>query len=219
MLLSLACDRCECPGTVDLARQLPPEQPLEPLRDADQRLEVDAGLDPFPGEQVDEILGAMLPVAFGANGQPPIPPTRGVEDGRARLERRVRVREAGVAGVVQMDADRDSELDAVADELRTWRGTPTPTVSAKTISSAPPAGEPAGEIEHVPGSTAPSNGQPNAAPIVDGRANPVGVRPRTIRSAVSTDSSTDAFGLRWLKVSVAAKAKCTSSRPVASRRS
>ena len=35
----------------------------------------------------------------------------------------------------------------------------------------------------------------------------------TIRSAACSDSSTDAFELRWLNVSVAANAKCTSSRP------
>jgi hypothetical protein len=41
----------------------------------------------------------------------------------------------------------------------------------------------------------------------------------TIRSAASRDSATEAFWLRWLKLSVAPNAKRTSSSPDASNRS
>ncbi len=59
----------------------------------------------------------MLPVARGANGQPPIPPTEASKTRHAGFERRVRVREAGVARVVQVDADGGSERHEAADEV------------------------------------------------------------------------------------------------------
>ena len=59
----------------------------------------------------------MFPVARGANGQPADPADRGVEHGRARLERDERVRVARAPRVVEVDADRDAELDALADEV------------------------------------------------------------------------------------------------------
>src|SRR5690349_9765619 len=46
---------------VDLAFELATEDAFEPLGDVDHRVEVDAGLDPFVLEQVDEILGRDVP--------------------------------------------------------------------------------------------------------------------------------------------------------------
>src|SRR3712207_7563623 len=46
----------ERPRAVDAAGQLAAQRALEPLRDADQRVEVDARLDALALEQVDEVL-------------------------------------------------------------------------------------------------------------------------------------------------------------------
>ena len=59
----------------------------------------------------------MLPVARGANGQPPRPPTRRVEDRRAVLEPGDRVRVAGVARVVQVQADGLAALERARHQL------------------------------------------------------------------------------------------------------
>ena len=48
----------------------------------------------------------MLPVARGANGQPPSPPIDASNIGRAVLDAGQRVRVAGVAGVVEMQTHR-----------------------------------------------------------------------------------------------------------------
>src|SRR2546423_5927369 len=53
---------------VDLARQLAPEQALQPLGDADELVEVDPRLDAVAPEEVDEILGRD--VAGGAGAGP-----------------------------------------------------------------------------------------------------------------------------------------------------
>src|SRR3712207_9133244 len=81
----------ERPRAVDAAGQLAAQRALEPLRDADQRLEVDARLDALALEQVDEVLRGDVPrrarreraAAEAADGR--------VEDGRAGRseERRV----------------------------------------------------------------------------------------------------------------------------------
>src|SRR5439155_1614850 len=113
---SLAGDRRERAGAVDLSRQLAAEHAFEPLRDPDQRVEVDARLDALAVEQVDEILGADVPGRPRSEGAAADASDRRVEHARARLERGVRVRKARVAGVVEVNADRDSQLDACADE-------------------------------------------------------------------------------------------------------
>ena len=42
---------------IHLAFELLAENPLEPDRDTDQRIEIDSGLDPLAVEEVDQILG------------------------------------------------------------------------------------------------------------------------------------------------------------------
>src|SRR5689334_23251463 len=48
-------------GPREHARQVLAELPTEPSRDRDERVEVDAGLDAEPAQQVDEILGRDVP--------------------------------------------------------------------------------------------------------------------------------------------------------------
>ena len=60
---------------------------------------------------------------------------------------------------------------------------------------------------------------PADTPIVTVARMPSSCARRTIRFATSTDSSGAAFWLRRLNVSVAAKAKCTSSSPISRSRS
>ena len=98
-------------------------------------------------------------------------------------------------------------------------GTATPIVSATTISSGPAAATSAASSTTRAGSTRPSNGHPKAVEIVTFERNPSSRARATIRSAAATESATEEPWLRSLNVSLAAKAKCTSSRPVASSRS
>ena len=126
---------------------------------------------------------------------------RGVEDGRARLERGERVREAGVARVVQVDADWacrastasptscvDLARDARRRSCRRGRSRRRRRRRARSASSSTRAG-----------STAPSNGQPNATPIVTVARMPSARARATMRVAAASDSSGEAFWLRWLK--------------------
>src|SRR2546423_15261123 len=48
-------------GAVHLSLQTPAEHALEPLRDADERIEIDAGVDPLALQEIDEILGRDVP--------------------------------------------------------------------------------------------------------------------------------------------------------------
>src|ERR1700737_5012033 len=104
-------NRREGAGPVDLAFELPAEHALEPFGDADQPAKVDARLDPLAVQQVDEILCRDVAgrprgeraAADSADGR--------VEQGRARLDRRVGVGEAGIARVVQVRANGKPEGD------------------------------------------------------------------------------------------------------------
>ena len=68
----------------------------------------------------------------------------------------------------------------------------------------------------MPGSTSPSNGQPNEQLIVAVAGNSVAARIRSTRSAAS---ASDALPLRRLKPSVAASVTLTRSSAVAASRS
>jgi hypothetical protein len=87
-------------GSVNVALQSSAEQLLEPLRDADQGVEVDAGVHSFAFEQVDQILGRDVARRTRRVGAAAEPADRGVEDGRACFESGPGVRETGVARVV-----------------------------------------------------------------------------------------------------------------------
>ena len=98
--------------------QLVAELAGQPLGDRDQRVEVDAGLDALAVEQVDEVLGGDVAgrarreraAAEAADGR--------VEDRRAVLEPGERVRVAGVARVVQVQADGRAGLQRRAAAAR-----------------------------------------------------------------------------------------------------
>src|SRR5580765_2789856 len=106
---SLGGDRRERAGTVDLTFELPTEHALEPLGDADQRAEVDARLDPLAVQHVDEVLRCDVAGRARRERTAADASHRRVEQDRARLDRGVRVCEAGVARVVQVDADREPQ--------------------------------------------------------------------------------------------------------------
>ena len=107
LLFLLAGDRRERAGAVDLTFELPPEHALEPLGDADQRVEVDARLDPLAVEQVDEVLGGDVARSRGARtgSRRSRRPTRRARSRRPR-PRRSAFAKPGVARVVQVHADR-----------------------------------------------------------------------------------------------------------------
>ena len=115
---------------------------------------------------------------------------------------------------MQVDADRDAERRDAADEVAHLARHADADVSATAISSAPALANRAASSATRPGSTAPSNGQPNATPIVTVARMPSAAARSTIRSPAATPSSTDAPALRRSNSSVAANAKCTSSSPL-----
>ena len=98
----------------------------------------------------------------------------------------------------------------------TGRGVATPIVSASTTSPAPAVTSRSARSATTPGSTSPSNGQPNEQLIVavDGRS--AAARIRSTRAAAS---SSVALPLRWLNVSVAASVTFTRASGVCASRS
>ena len=96
-------------GAVDAAGELAAEQRFEPLRHRDQRVEVDAGLDSLAVEEVEHVLGGDVPGRARRERAAAEAADRGVEDGGSGLDRRPRARDAGVARVVEVAADRDAE--------------------------------------------------------------------------------------------------------------
>ena len=77
----------------------------------------------------------MLPVARGANGQPPIPPTDASSASLRPRSRRARSRRPVLRVLCRWTPTGIPSGATRATRRRTWRGTPTPTVSARTISS------------------------------------------------------------------------------------
>jgi hypothetical protein len=87
-----------------------------------------------------------------------------------------------------------------------WEGTPTPIVSARTISSgAPPSTRSATEMTWSV-ATRPSNGQPNEAARVTDTRRPSSWAREVISAAVPIAASTVVPWLRSAKVSVTGKA-------------
>ena len=145
----------------------------------------------------------MLPVARGANGQPPRPPTDASSTRRARLERGERVRVARVARVVEVDADGGPSAGDAPTSARDLARHATPIVSARTISSRR-LGEPLGDLEHAcrvdarprTGSRTRRRASRSRRPSRGARDDPP--------AAAAIASSSDMFPLRRLNVSVAA---------------
>ena len=141
---------------------------------------------------------------------------RRVEDRRAPLQRRPGVREPRRARVVEMHPDRPGELDRLAGRpSRTWVGVATPIVSAKTISSAPSVtASSASPSTRSAGSTAPSNGQPNATEIDTVAGTPSSFARASMRAAVASDSSTVGVRVALVERVRGGEGQCTRSRPV-----
>src|SRR5262249_58084752 len=100
-----------------LSWKLPPENALEPFGHLDERVEVDPRLDALTVEEVDQILRADVAGRPRREGAAADPADRRVEHGRAGFDRGPRVRDPGVARVVQMHADRNAQRAAFADDL------------------------------------------------------------------------------------------------------
>ena len=100
---------------------------------------------------------------------------------------------------MHVQADRLAAFERARHSSRTWRGTPTPIVSARITSSAPAAAMRWACSITRPGSTWPSNGQPNATLIVAVTFSSVA---RDDLLGVRAASSTVVFWLRCANVSV-----------------
>ena len=105
-------------GAVDAAGELAAEQLVEPGGDLDQRVEVDAGLDPLALEQVEDVLGGDVAGRARRERAAAEAADRGVEQGRAGLHGRPCAGDARVARVVEVAADRDAEDGDALDEPR-----------------------------------------------------------------------------------------------------
>ena len=128
----------------------------------------------------------MFPVARGANGQPPRPPTEASRTRRAGLERsraRSRSRCCACCGSGRRRCRRARPPAAVS--AATCLGVATPIVSASTTSSARVTRS--ASPSTTPGSTGPSNGQPNATLIVTVAGRSAAARIRSTRATASLD--------------------------------
>src|SRR5690349_992378 len=98
-----AVSRGPASGAVHVTLERPAEDASEPVRDADQCVEVDPGLDALPLEEVDEILGRDVAGCAGRERTAAEAAHRGVENARAAVERGETVRVAGIARVVTVE--------------------------------------------------------------------------------------------------------------------
>src|SRR5262249_26591350 len=102
---------------VELPLEPPAEHAFEPARDLDDRVDVDAGLDAVAMELPREVPGRAVPGPLRRDRAAAEPADRGVEDGRAALERGPRRGVAGVPRVVPVEADRPAEDRDPLDEV------------------------------------------------------------------------------------------------------
>ena len=199
-----------------------PSTPSSHSATRDQRVEVDARLDTLAVEQVDEILGADVAGRARRERAAADAADRRVEHGRARLQRRVRVREAGVARVVQVHPDGAPSGAAAlpTSSLHLPRNRRRRPCRRTRSRRRPHSRRAVREREHVRRDRRrPRRGSRTRRRSSRSRGCRPRARARRSRAAAASDSSGEAFWLRRLNVSVAAKAKCTSSSPVARRRS
>ena len=156
---------------------------------------------------------ATFPVARGANGQPPRPPTEASRTA-APASTAAHAHATPVWRVSwKWPPTGTPRIETRSSSRRTGAGVATPIVSARTTSPAPAATSRSARSATTPGSTSPSKGQPNETLIVavDGRSATA-----RIRSTRAAASSRVALPLRWLNDSVAASVTLT--RPSACRR-
>src|SRR5918996_1091856 len=150
MPLLSAGERRERPRAVDVSLERALQHALEPFGDADQRLQVDPGLDALAVEDVDEALGPDVPGRPRGEGASADASDGCVEHRGSSLERGERVRVAGVAGVVQVGSDRRPRKARAADEVPARRGNrDADRVGEDALVDR--RREPLGEVDHVPG--------------------------------------------------------------------
>ena len=151
----------------------------------------------------------MFPVARGAYGQPPSP----AHDASKSVAPAASAATAFAYPVLRVLCRCTPGARVRSTSAPTCRGVATPIVSARTISALSNS---AASSVTTPGSTLPSNGQPNATLIVI----VTGSTERPITSAAAARASAiDWLALRRLNDSLAASVKLTRSRPVATSRS
>src|SRR6266545_3792815 len=105
-------------GAVDLPLESTGEDSFEPFRRRDERVEIDAGFDPVPREEVDEIFGCDVPRRPRRVRTAAEPAARRVEQARTGLERRDRVCVARIPRVVQVYAGGMCPLDQLTNLSR-----------------------------------------------------------------------------------------------------
>jgi len=163
----------------------------------------------------------MLPVAAGANGQPPIPPFE--ESSQSTPHSSAVNAFANPVLRVLWKCARVMTSGATertpSSNVRTWLGTPTPTVSAMAISFAPAAAERRASSRTRSGGTSPSKGQPNDTAMVTVANSPVDAASATTSSATAVRASVDEFWLALEKPSEAGTTTLISSTPAATARS
>src|SRR3954451_4039540 len=148
----------------------------------------------------------MLPVARGANGQPPVPPTDASSTAQPASIAATALAKPVLRVVWKWQPTGTPRPATPATSVSIFDGTPTPSVSARTISSGCVAATRAAMSRTCAGSTAPSNGQPQATEIVKVTRTPSSFARATIAADVSTAAATVVFWLRAQNSSVTGKA-------------
>src|ERR1700686_2242504 len=110
----------------------------------------------------------MLPVAFGANGHPPAPPTEASSDTAPSSSAATAFAYPVLRVLWKCAPTVAPRRIAPPTTSLTCAGTPTPIVSARQISSGGIAITCSTMLKTRLGGTAPSNGQPNATLTVTG---------------------------------------------------
>src|SRR5260370_41483501 len=147
----------------------------------------------------------MFPVAFGANGQPPAPPTDASSETTPRSSAVIAFAYPVLRVLWKCAPTFAPRSRAPRTNAFTCVGTPTPIVSARQISSGGTAIKRSTRARTCGTGTGPSHGQPNATLLV----TLIGTRSERARGtrarAVASPSSVVAFWLGRPKVSLAAK--------------
>ena len=163
---------------------------------------------------------AMLPVAAGANGHPPIPPLLASSAVTpASMAARALAYPVFLVLWKWQRSGASVTLRTALASVRTSRGTATPIVSASATSFTPASAHWRTMSVTRSGRTSPSNGQPNAAPTVSVTRRPAS-RAAAAMPAVARTAS--AVVIPWFfaeNVSVATTTMLISSTPAATARS
>ncbi len=200
-----AATRARSAGPVDLAGEHPAEQLFQPTA---TRARAHRGRRPSPRRRPRADRrgprSRRFPSRAARRGNRRArPPTRRARSRRLRGRRpRWRTRCSACCGSARRPCRR--ARPPAPSSARTCLGVATPIVSARTTSSA--SRKRSASASTAPGSTGPSNGQPNATLIVTVAGRSAAARIRSTRAAAS---STDAFAFRCENDSVAASVTLT----------